>query len=88
MTSYFYVLVCLSNTDIAHCLQESERAVMQTNIEAINQDKAPIFSIDSYAVMELLGSGAFGSVYKVCAGCAMENQSKHGWTQTNKFCHL
>lgn len=38
---------------------------MQANIEGIDQNKAPIFSIGGYAVLELLGSGAFGSVYKV-----------------------
>ena len=47
------------------CVQESERAVIQANIEAANHNRAPIFSIAGYAVLELLGSGAFGSVYKV-----------------------
>lgn len=39
--------------------------MMQANIEAINMNKSPIFSIAGYSVLELLGSGAFGSVYKV-----------------------
>ena len=52
--------------DVIIQLQESERAVMQANVEAINMNKSPIFSIGGYSVMELLGSGAFGSVYKVC----------------------
>ena len=38
---------------------------MLASIDAINQSKAPIFSVGGYAVLELLGSGAFGSVYKV-----------------------
>ncbi len=48
------------------CLyQESEVAVIQANIEATDQNKAPIFTVGGYAVLDLLGSGAFGSVYKV-----------------------
>ena len=38
---------------------------MQNSMAAIDHNKAPIFSIEGYAVLELLGSGAFGSVYKV-----------------------
>ncbi len=38
---------------------------MLSNIESINQLRAPIFSVGGYAVLELLGAGAFGSVYKV-----------------------
>ena len=46
-------------------MQESERDVLQTNVEKINQNKDPLSTIGGYAVVELLGSGAFGSVYKV-----------------------
>ena len=39
--------------------------MIRNNILATNQNKAPSHSIGSYDVLELLGSGAFGSVYKV-----------------------
>jgi len=35
------------------------------SIESMNQNKSPTKHIGSYAVLEHLGSGAFGSVYKV-----------------------
>ncbi|KAK3752403.1 hypothetical protein QZH41_008607 [Actinostola sp. cb2023] len=43
---------------------------IHNNILAINQNKAPTQVISSYEVLELLGTGAFGSVYKV--------RKKHG----------
>ena len=46
-------------------MQESERAVLQTNIEGTNQNRDALSTIGGYSVLELLGSGAFGSVYKV-----------------------
>ena len=39
--------------------------MIKSNIQATNQNKAPSHSIGSYEVLELLGSGAFGSVFKV-----------------------
>ena len=35
------------------------------NVELTNQNRDPISTIGGYSVIELLGSGAFGSVYKV-----------------------
>lgn len=46
-------------------MQENERALLQANVEALNHNKTPIFILGGYAVLERLGSGAFGSVYKV-----------------------
>ena len=38
---------------------------MTASIEAVNQDHAPLFSLAGYVVLDLLGAGSFGSVYKV-----------------------
>lgn len=46
-------------------LTEEDISVIRNNILATNQNKAPSHSVGSYEVLELLGSGAFGSVYKV-----------------------
>ena len=40
-------------------------AEIRENILATDSNKAPSRFINDYAVMELLGSGAFGAVYKV-----------------------
>ena len=47
------------------CVQEGERAALAASVEATNLNRAPLFSLAGYSVIELLGSGAFGSVYKV-----------------------
>ena len=38
---------------------------IRENIQGINQSRTPNHYIGEYAVFELLGTGAFGSVYKV-----------------------
>lgn len=39
--------------------------LINSNIEATNRRRAPSRTVGPYAVLELLGSGAFGSVFKV-----------------------
>ncbi|KAJ6666473.1 hypothetical protein lerEdw1_020196 [Lerista edwardsae] len=46
-------------------LSEDEVKQIVENIENINQNKAPTKYIGNYAILDHLGSGAFGSVYKV-----------------------
>ncbi|XP_078520087.1 serine/threonine-protein kinase Nek10 isoform X2 [Lissotriton helveticus] len=46
-------------------LPEDELNQISENIESINQNKAPTKFIGNYAILDHLGSGAFGSVYKV-----------------------
>ncbi|XP_068261137.1 serine/threonine-protein kinase Nek10 isoform X1 [Nyctibius grandis] len=46
-------------------LKEDELKQIAESIESKNQNKAPTKHIGSYAILEHLGSGAFGSVYKV-----------------------
>uniref|UniRef100_H3AHN8 NIMA related kinase 10 n=1 Tax=Latimeria chalumnae TaxID=7897 RepID=H3AHN8_LATCH len=46
-------------------LPEEELKQIVENIESVNQDKAPTKFIGNYAILDHLGSGAFGSVYKV-----------------------
>ena len=51
---------------------------MKSKIDAINQHKAPSHRVGSgkYEVMEHLGSGAFGSVYRVRAKPPKDRQFK------------
>ncbi|XP_075351691.1 serine/threonine-protein kinase Nek10 isoform X5 [Mycteria americana] len=46
-------------------LKEDELKQIAESIESVNQSKAPTKHIGNYAILEHLGSGAFGSVYKV-----------------------
>ncbi|NXE48257.1 NEK10 kinase, partial [Casuarius casuarius] len=46
-------------------LKEDELKQIAESIENINQNKTPTKHIGNYAILEYLGSGAFGSVYKV-----------------------
>ncbi|XP_072796992.1 serine/threonine-protein kinase Nek10 isoform X1 [Vicugna pacos] len=46
-------------------LVEDELRQIAENIESINQNKAPSKYIGNYAILDHLGSGAFGCVYKV-----------------------
>uniref|UniRef100_A0A669P9M3 NIMA related kinase 10 n=1 Tax=Phasianus colchicus TaxID=9054 RepID=A0A669P9M3_PHACC len=46
-------------------LKEDELKQIAESIESVNQNKAPTKHIGNYAILEHLGSGAFGNVYKV-----------------------
>ena len=52
-------------TKILFLIQEETLEEIASNVEQTNQEKAPSRHIQDYDVLELLGSGAFGSVYKV-----------------------
>ena len=45
--------------------QEDDLDEMRHRVQLINQNKPPTSYIQQYAVYEHLGTGAFGSVYKV-----------------------
>lgn len=44
--------------------------VLRESIETVNQNRPPLRVINGYAVLDHLGSGAFGSVFKVKLICA------------------
>lgn len=45
--------------------------VLREGIETVNQNRPPLRVINGYAVLEHLGSGAFGSVFKVSLLCCL-----------------
>ena len=45
--------------------QQAEQEVMMENIKALDRSNEPLTSIGGYGVVEYLGQGAFGVVYKV-----------------------
>ncbi|XP_041365130.1 serine/threonine-protein kinase Nek10-like [Gigantopelta aegis] len=51
--------------EMMNSLPEEEVDEIKKKVLETNQNRAPTSSIGDYAVFELLGSGAFGSVYKV-----------------------
>ncbi|XP_035261278.1 serine/threonine-protein kinase Nek10 isoform X2 [Anguilla anguilla] len=46
-------------------LSDEELSSLKEGIETVNQNRAPLKVINGYAVLDHLGSGAFGSVFKV-----------------------
>ncbi|XP_030641204.1 serine/threonine-protein kinase Nek10 [Chanos chanos] len=46
-------------------LSDEELAGLREGIETVNQNRSPLKLINGYAILDHLGSGAFGSVYKV-----------------------
>lgn len=75
-----YLLIC-------HLIynQEDELKQIAESIESVNQNKAPTKHIGNYAILEHLGSGAFGSVYKVSFpfGTRIEVGEEPSWRGSN-----
>lgn len=46
-------------------MQEDEVNSLRESIEAVDQNRPPLKSINGYAILDHLGTGAFGSVFKV-----------------------
>ena len=65
MSLLYYKLLTHLLSTVLFSHKEEDISVIKDNILATNQNKAPSHSVGSYEVLELLGSGAFGSVYKV-----------------------
>ncbi|RDD36818.1 Serine/threonine-protein kinase Nek10 [Trichoplax sp. H2] len=51
--------------DKINSLKQEELETIKNNIAETNRNKEPIKTVGAYAVMELLGAGAFGNVYSV-----------------------
>lgn len=45
--------------------QEDERRRLRESVAALDQNHPPLRTIHGYSVLDHLGSGAFGSVFKV-----------------------
>ena len=61
--------------------QEDLLEDMKRDIEGFNQNKEPTHFVGEYAVLELLGAGAFGSVHKVKK---RNGQSYHAMKEVSK----
>lgn len=46
-------------------MQKEELDSLRESIEAVDQNRRPLRVINGYSVLDHLGSGAFGSVFKV-----------------------
>lgn len=46
-------------------MQEEELDSLRESVEAVDQNRPPLKVINDYSVLDHLGTGAFGSVFKV-----------------------
>ncbi|KAG7469659.1 hypothetical protein MATL_G00131210 [Megalops atlanticus] len=55
----------LDDTTAHNVVEDEELSSLKESIEAANQNRSPLKVINGYAILDHLGSGAFGSVFKV-----------------------
>jgi hypothetical protein len=66
---YIHDLSAYANlVDSLQSLSSEHRQQLIINHNSLNQTKAPLYTIAEYSVLELLGTGAYGNVYKVRKG--------------------
>ena len=54
--------------DSLELLSPEEKLTLKTNQKSLNQSNNPLYAIGEFDVLEFLGTGAYGSVYKVRKG--------------------
>lgn len=67
-----YEQIKFKNVNLSLCkllcalyMQEDELNSFRESIEAVDQNRPPLKSISGYSILDHLGTGAFGSVFKV-----------------------
>eukprot|EP00064_Thunnus_orientalis_P012236 superscaffoldBa00001854_g12270 len=56
----------LDDTSAHHIVQEEELDGLRESIEAVDQNRPALRVINGYSILDHLGTGAFGSVFKMC----------------------
>lgn len=52
-------------SDVCFVMQEEELDSLRESIETVDQNRPPLKVINGYSILDHLGTGAFGSVFKV-----------------------
>lgn len=76
-------MLCVSS------IQEEELDSLRESIEAVDQNRPPLKVINGYSVLDHLGTGAFGSVFKVSTNILKtdRNCNKQLWPLSTLLLH-